>query len=197
MAASDEQLHEVYFKMLLMTPLSYTHRKHLLQRGLSDEFIDQAQYRSFNGRKRRDIAGELLSHFGEIVASKVPGLFLQSKPTGSYWSIAGVDGILIPIRDAQGRIVSISIRADNPSDRVGKYILMSSKSNGGPGPGSRIHVPLQAQKLSKSVVRITEGILKADIATFLSGIPTIGLNGLNGLQQTIGILKEWQNECVF
>jgi hypothetical protein len=194
--ASDEDLHRFYLKMLMMMPLTFGHRNHLRQRGLNDEVIEAAQYRSFNGRERIGIANELLSVFGENLASKVPGMFFQNKQSRSFWSIAGTDGILIPIRDFQGRIVSISIRTDNPSDKIGKYILMSSKRHGGPGPGLRIHVPLQVHKLPKSVVRITEGILKSDTATALSGIPTIGLNGLNGLHQTFEILKEWKNESV-
>jgi hypothetical protein len=116
----------------------------------------------------------------------VPGFFV-AEHEGRYWTVGGLPGLLIPVRDCQGRIVAVLYRPDEQTEG-GKYRWLSSKKRGGPGPGAPIHVPLFNG--DKSTVRITEGALKADIATHLSGVLTIGLPGINSVRRVPALLKQ-------
>src|SRR5262249_50780600 len=116
--------------------------------------------------------------------------FVNDKKEKPFWSIAGRTGLLIPVRDADGRIVGLILRPDE-SDGSGKYNWLSSKRHGGAGQSPPpIHVPLFTGDRSR--VRVTEGALKADITTALSGVLTVGLPGLSSrllvkLLQRLGV----------
>jgi hypothetical protein len=81
-------------------------------------------------------------------------------------------GLVIPVRDASGRIQAILVRT---GDETGKYKWLSSPQV---TSGTPCHVPLFGG--DRSIVRITEGPLKADVAMSLDpqGIPTLGISGL-------------------
>jgi putative DNA primase/helicase len=119
---------------------------------------------------------------------RVPGFYIQRKEGHTYWSIAGMGGLLIPVRDVQQRIVGLIVRADEP--KLGKkYTWLSSKSKDGTGPGSPVHVPLFTG--DTAVARVTEGALKADVATALSGILTIGLPGVATWRRAAAVLRHF------
>src|SRR5581483_1260986 len=104
---------------------------------------------------------------------RVPGFHVVEEASGSRcWTVGGHSGLLFPVRDAAGQIVALSVRRDEEGDG-GKYSWLSSKRKGGASPGNPIHVPQFDG--DKTVVRVTEGALKANVATHLSGILTIGL----------------------
>ena len=71
---------------------------------------------------------------------------------------------------------ALVIRPDKPKPGK-KYCYLSSNNRGGPGPRAQIRVPLFDG--DKTLVRITEGALKANIATKLSGLLTVGLPGIS------------------
>ena len=58
--------------------------------------------------------------------------------------------------------MGINIRADDPSETYAKYSWVSSKKHGGCGPGSPVHTSVIESNHDE--IRITEGVLKADIA---------------------------------
>jgi hypothetical protein len=124
----------------------------------------------------------------EAELATVPGFFAQRRDDGSgYWTLSGAAGLPIPVRDTQGRIVALSVRRDEANDG-NRYQWVSSKRKGGVGPGSPIHVPQFSG--DKTEVRVTEGALKANIATQLSGILTIGLPGVSSWKRAAQLLKE-------
>jgi putative DNA primase/helicase len=183
--ADPDTLHKVYSQLLKHLPLSRPHVQALEARGLKDGF-QEAGYRTL-GKDRAKAVYALVQDGLEALLPRVPGFFVQEKPNGSrYWTVAGGSGLLIPIRDPQGRIVALIVRADPGSDGP-KYRYLSSKNRGGPGPGSPVHVPLH--QCDTATVRITEGVLKADIATRLSGILTIGLPGVAAWHRAAGVLQ--------
>src|SRR5207245_1887547 len=63
--------------------------------------------------------------------------------------------------------------------------------HGGPGPGAPVHVPLHAFS-TEAPVRITEGELKADVATVLSGVLTIAMPGVSVWRQALPALQDLQ-----
>ena len=103
-------------------------------------------------------------------------------------------GLLIPVRDVDGRIVALKIRADQAGDGP-RYTTLSSKKHGGPGPGAQCHVPLHPG-LATDVVRITEGELKADVATVLSGVLTLGIPGVAQWRMALPILEAFQPKTI-
>jgi hypothetical protein len=109
------------------------------------------------------------------------------------WKLKAASGLLIPVRDAKGRIVALLVRRDE-SDGGPKYVYFSSKKWGGPGPGRPVHVPLFSG--DRKTVRVTEGILKADIAAALSGTLTIGLPGVSAWSDAAEVLRSLGAETV-
>jgi hypothetical protein len=186
--ADADLLHRAYTGLLTRLQLSKAHREALRGRGLSDEEIDRRQYGSLRVQGRTRLAGELRDQLGDALLS-VPGFVIkQGKAERPYVTLAGAAGLLVPIRDAAGRVVALLVRRDDAGNGRGKYLYVSSASAGGPGPGSPAHVPLGVTAPCPTC-RLTEGALKADVATALSGVPTLGAAGL-GWRPALDVLGE-------
>jgi hypothetical protein len=190
--ADPDTLNTVYGALLARLHLDLPHRAKLMgERHLSADLTatinEKLQYRSL-GAGRAKAAHGLVESGLEKLLPTVPGFFVQDKPDGSrYWTVAGGSGILVPIRDKERRIVALVVRLD-AEHTSGKYRYLSSKRRGGPGPGAPVHVPLFDGDTSK--VRVTEGALKADVATLLSGMLTIGLPGVASWRRAAPVLRE-------
>jgi Domain of unknown function (DUF3854) len=178
--ADADTLHKVYSALLDALPLDAHHVDRLRQRGLKGD-LRAAGYRSMGqGRDRakavRAVRAVIAAGLEELLP-RVPGFYVKEGDRGAYWTVGGAAGLVIPIRDVQGRIIALQVRADFVEGKAPRYSFISSKKRGGAGPGSPVHVPVFDG--DKSTLRITEGGLKATIATELSGILTAGLVGLN------------------
>lgn len=184
--ADTDTLNRAYRRLLAELTLAQDHRENLRQRGLPDEEIDRRGYRTLPVRGRSELARRLLDAFGPETLGRVPGFFIKEGGR-QWWSLAGPAGLVIPCRDTQGRIVALKVRADEPGDH-GKYFYLSSKAHGGPGPGAPVHVPLWDGPVGETV-RVTEGELKADVATVLSGVLTISIPGVSCWRGAIPVLK--------
>ncbi len=180
--ADPDTLHKVYSAILHQLPLEDRHTKNLQIRGLD---MSQSRLRHETGYRTLPLSGRaralvrLIADGLERHLPGVPGCYVKEKDGRSFWTLAGSPGMLIPVRDAERRIVALLTRPDEK--KAGKkYLWLSSagKDRRGPGPGKPlpIHVPLF--KGDRSTVRITEGALKADVATILSGTLTLGTPGL-------------------
>ena len=142
-------------------------------RGLpADEMIRRGYRTLLAGHAR--VARAIVDRFGPEVVAGVPGFYAKRDGARSWWSI-GALGLLVPARDGAGRIVGCQVRCEDGDTR---YRWLSSASHGGPGAGTPCHVPLHTG--APSVVRITEGCLKADAATLLDPerILTLGFPGV-------------------
>lgn len=97
---SDTQLDEIYSIMLDYLELKDEHYNHLISpnRGLTDEQIMIRGYTSFPNAPW-NLARVIQNDFGIESFSGVPGFFEASSKNGSYWSLSGRDGILIPYRN--------------------------------------------------------------------------------------------------
>lgn len=189
-------LHAVYSALLSELALSPSHRAALTLRGLSDAAIDARGYRTLppHGQRKRVVAAvrAVMGGAGVVSLDEIPGLY--------HGKLSGAEGILIPVRDPDGRIVALKIRADDPGDG-GKYRWLSSTYDGGPGPGAQCHVPLMSAvemsdgalsdsvTLTRGVIRVTEGPLKADVATSLSGVLTLGIPSSASARTAVSALK--------
>ena len=167
--ANADTLDRAYRIVLDRLTLSQRHWEDLRRRGLSESFIELAQYRTLPEGHGDAIAGALLDELGED-ARKVPGVHPVERRFIAY------PGLIIPVRDAGTRIVALRVRKDEGDPR---YSFVSSASvEPGPGPGAPAHVPVirptPATRKDTTpgdvieyhpTVRVTEGELKADVAT--------------------------------
>lgn len=194
-SAPIETRDRVYSAMLDSLELAADHAERLTAgypegRAFPVAEVRARQYRTLR-RERSRVAGALVRHFGADTIASVPGFYLHEASHGErpYWSIAGSSGLLIPVRDTEGRIQAFQIRRDDVRVGEPRYVWLSSSYHGGPGPGTPCHVPMH--DFCAGVVRLTEGPLKGDAATILdpSGIPTVAVPGVATWRHAMDVLK--------
>ena len=197
--ATTDTRDRVYATLLAVAPLSAEHRTALLRRGLSESDLVTAGYGTLppGKRERAQIVAsvkESLCPDGTDLPSDVPGLHRGQLPDH-------VAGTLIPVRTATGEIVALKVRCDRGETR---YLWLSSSSQGGASPGSIAHVPADVPALlddasragAPRVVRLTEGELKADVATALSGLPTVSIPSATAARAALDALKALRVDVV-
>src|SRR5439155_15208971 len=165
------------------------HRRGLEARGLDAAAIEDGGYASLWLRGRSAIARHLLeAGFDRELLLAVPGFHLEEPGIGEAWlSFGGPPGLVVPVRDVTGRVVALKVRRDIPGEDEARYCYISSAAHGGPGPGAPVHVP--AWLGGTDVVRITEGELKAHVATRLSGTLTISVPGVSAWRGALPVLQ--------
>lgn len=191
--ASVYDRNQTYEMMLSMLNLTDKHLDDLIKRGLSLEQIEKNGYRSTPAYGFEQIA-KILSEKGCVIAG-VPGFY---EKTPDVWSInfkSSCSGILIPYRTISGLIQAFQIRLDNPfTDEKGrktKYIWLSSVDEE-KGTSSQSPAHFVGNPCDEQAVFVTEGALKADIASALSGrtfIAVAGTGCITSLKEPFEILK--------
>src|SRR5438105_2929 len=192
--AAPELLDNIYQGLLAASPLSPAHRQALRQRGLVESEIRQRQYGTLPLKGRAALARKMVPWWGADVCAQVPGFYVAERDGRGWWSFAGASGLLIPVRNLDGHIVALKVRADDPGDGP-KYTTISSAKHGGPSPGAQVHVPLHDGPRSETI-RLTEGELKADVATVLSGIFTVSVPGVAMWGKALLVLEALQPQQV-
>lgn len=187
--ADGTTLDRIYTALLASLRLSAAHREELRRRGLTLAEQEARGYRSLPVGERARLAGLMVERFGEAACRGVPGLWVREEDGRRWWSLAGAAGIVIPARDRVGRIIALKIRADEAGEE-GRYTYVSSRRHCGPGPGAPVHVPRQAAALDTQRVRLTEGELKADVATALSGVLTLSVPGVSCWRAALPLLRD-------
>lgn len=188
-----------------LPPLEMTDLSFFKERGLTSEHINIAGYKTKKNIKSKEM-NDAIAHLANTTSlDNVPGFFINDKTGG--WSCTAVYGPIIPVRDIRGNIASLLIRnvqarMNEKTGRVdNKYVQFSSS---GKTKGSRAyqttHCPIvrgPALEVAGEVIRITEGVLKADVATALDPrIYTIGLQGLNVKEDCAVVLEMLEAQVV-
>jgi len=178
--ASPEVQNLVYSELLKVLKLAAVHREALKARGLSDEAIDKAGYRSVPIVGSELITQRLIKK--GLRVEHVPGFYLDK---GNWDLYLPGSGILIPVRNRLGMIQGFQVRLDQAV--TSKYIWLSSNdlSKGTPTQSS-LHIVGPV----KPVMFFTEGYLKADIAHHLSGYSFIANGGVTQLMRVPDLLQE-------
>jgi hypothetical protein len=192
--ATPEILHTVYSHLLARLPLSRQHRNALHGRGLSDAEIDRRGYRSLPALGRSSIARTLFDRHGDQ-SLMVPGIVSRERDGRRYSTVAGPVGLLVPCRDLTGQIVALKVRRNDPVGDRPRYVYVSSRQDGGPGPGTPVHCPAGTPETAE-VVRLTEGELKADVAFALSGTPTVSVPGVGCWRPALAVLHRLRPSVV-
>jgi hypothetical protein len=163
-----------------------SHRAQLQARGLSDAWIDAAGYRSTpTSAAERDAVAERVTPYLEA-SGDVPGFYYD----GRRWrTVYCAPGFLISARDEYGRIQALTYRLDNPGGGA-KYVWLSSNPQAeddrgrqkyprGASSGAPFHFANRAALWEAEEATVTEGTLKADVVAALSGLPVVGVAGVN------------------
>ena len=186
--ATIELRHTVYQDMLGLLNLSPSHLSNLQKRGLPDQFIVQAGYKSYpeNVKLRWAICEKLSQKYN---LSGIPGFYLNK---ASKWDITIYpSGILIPVRDEEKRIQGMQIRylpfiKEKHKD---KYRWLSSVGKEkGTGATTWIHFVIPEGKSIKKIW-LTEGPLKADAASLFLNEPFAAVPGTSALGNVVKRLK--------
>ncbi len=195
--ADEATRDRVYRVLLSQLGLDTDHHTQLRQRGLSEEAIVANSYRTWPAKGRSALAKTLREYYDEATLRTIPGAYVKTENGGSWWSLAGAPGLLIPIRNVMGQIVALKVRSDKPNGDSPRYSTVSSKTHKGPGPGANIHVPCHDTDSDTSIVRITEGELKADVTQWLTGIFTVSVPGVSNWRLIIPVLQALKARTVF
>lgn len=191
--ADDNTLDRIYSSFLSKLCLSSKHKDDLITRGLSEELITKNVYRTLPLQGRAEITKELVDEFGDDVFD-TPGFYIKEEKGNKWPTFAGSPGLLIPVRDTEGKVLGLKIRLDEVIDEK-KYTWLSSRKRddgrNGTGQINLIHFTnnVNWDKI-EGLVRITEGPLKADIATCLDNIPTIAIPGVSNYQSGVYALHK-------
>lgn len=207
---------QIYLEMLSLLTLENRHYQNLLNRGMSDEIIRGNMYRSIptDWKQRRRITENLSSKYD---LTGVPGFYTKNL----HWEMSNCrySGILIPVCDMNNQIQGLQIRLDElppkiitkedgtKAEKKGerfRWFSTGGMSNGkkyyknGTGISSYIHV---VGDLNSNTLHITEGAMKADIASFLSGgglfIGLTGVQNVRYLEEVVTKLNpKWILECI-
>ncbi len=159
------------------------HLGDLLDRGLSETEIRQRWYASHRREGRREIAAAMVAEFGEAtLRDHLPGLYWSKRGNtdDERPDLAGTTGILVPFRDVERRIVGLQIRADQATATHGRYSWFSSiGKEGGCGSGSPIHISSPIGPMTDARLWVTEGPIKADIASTRRGAVFAAMPGVS------------------
>lgn len=190
--APEDVRDKTYRALLSLLTLKDSHREDLHRRGLTEQAIEKFGFKSMpNKVVGKEIANKLIKAGYELKG--VPGFYTIS----SGWKMQDLSGYLVPFVNSEGKITGMQIRVDKPGERNAKYMSLTStgKKN---GTKSSIEAHLVGYN-GQDKVFITEGALKADIASYLTwkrkkrlcaflAIP--GVNNYKSLMKSLPILKE-------
>ncbi len=165
-----------YRTLLSTLTLSGEHREELRRRGLTDEEIAAAGYRTAPSGDRLAIAQSMAASLGPDALLGVPGFF-QAQRGG--WVLGGKPGILIPVRDQEGRIQGLQVRVADHEAQGGRYRWLSSNGKpGGASSGVPLHVARPFGGVRQQSLWVTEGPLKADVSAHFLGAIVLGVAGV-------------------
>jgi hypothetical protein len=181
--ASDvERRAAVYSEFLKPLVLAEEHHAALRGRGLSDRAISEHGYRSaptdiFAANIARALAKE-------YDLTGVPGFFKQ----GDAWQVSFStwnQGIVIPVRDTHERIRGLMVRRDEGTKP--KYVWLSSKDKPcGDSPGAPPHFIRLDVARATGAMTVTEGALKANVISELTGDAVCGIAGVLTFGESFG-----------
>jgi hypothetical protein len=197
--ASPSACHAAFSALLDALDLSASHSAALTgpSRGFSRAWIAHAGYRTIPEYTARAV--NCLPIPPETLGT-VPGFNVYTHSNGQRRASLRVErdkqnkgrsaytGILIPVRDVEGRILSLRTRVDNPHSGEGKYRWLG-------GSQTLVHVPLGTPKQCPTVI-LTEGELKADYVFFSKNLPCISIPGAMGFRPAFPILKQMGAQTV-
>ncbi|KPI55162.1 hypothetical protein KW94_03960 [Clostridioides difficile] len=167
------------------------HFNNLKNRGLNDFIIKKNLYRTLDikYKERIRICKDLINLGFDLKG--VPGFYNDKF---GKWNFVSKKGYLIPIKNLDGRIISLQIRMDDEElisnkNLKSRYKYFSSyKYQDGTKAIAAIHY-IKGSNNDNSII-ITEGPLKADITNFFSNKSIIAIPGVSiGHSEVVRMIK--------
>ena len=179
---ADVDMRDATYRALLnKLSLASDHKENLLKRGLSEQAIIEKCYRTTPVVGWQIIARQLQDD--GLYMSGIPGFY---RDENGKWNFAEVKrGILIPVRDIQGRIQGLQVRRDNIERRKFRWISSTERKDGCKAEGWT-HL---AGEIREEILLI-EGPMKADVVHYLTGLTVLSVPGVNSLTQLRTTLSE-------
>ena len=206
-----------YRELLKSSTLSEKHRANLRKRGLTDEEIDSTMFKTLPCIGIKTIAEKCIvdSGISQIITDKkwgIPGFYWDEKD-GCYMFLRRKAPMLVPVVNREGKISMFELRSNdlpkNASERAKekftRYKRFSSseeKYGVSTSGGDSIHhagFDFESETTPK-VVTLTEGALKATVASILAGnkpfIALLGVQNQSQLPDECRWLKEHGTERI-
>ena len=175
-----------YRALLAKLTLASDHQRNLINRGLSPEMIARNGYRTTPLVSGKALSKQLQAE-GHTLAG-VPGFYMKD---GQWSFVPEQRGILIPVRDLQGRIQGLQIQRDNTQKRKFRWVSSASYPDGCRAEGWTHFVgPLRER------IILIEGPLKADVVHHLTDQTVLAVPGVNALTQLEKTLLELRQRGV-
>lgn len=127
--------HRAYTALCQAAVLTPEHAAALQARGLSAAQIRAAGYASLPAGSREALVHAMRAAAAETTG--IPGLAWRQRRDGTrVWRLMGPPGLLIPVRDRQGRIQALQIRVDAGPSRY-RWLTSASCRSAAAGLGSQ------------------------------------------------------------
>lgn len=174
--AKREEIDRTYRAFLSLCELAPEHKANLINRGLTEKNIAHFGFKTtpVNANERRNIITALQKQ--GCVLEGVPGFYVNKYGNWDICTYSKNRGILIPMTNLQNELLGFQIRLDNPTSKKKYAWLSSNNMEKGVGRTSVPHIT-NAFNVSESIY-ITEGGLKADIASVLGKRTFIAIAGV-------------------
>ena len=192
--APVEKISAFYTAYLKRLNLSKEHRNNLIIRGLTDAQIDKFEFKSTpSNLSEMELAILTLQVINETGFEPVdiPGFFKKTIKNTEYWIpyVSKETGFYVPVRNSDGLMYGMQIRMDTKDKN--KYKAFSSNPdydlfrNGGTASCQFVHFSCSINRLNaewlkklKHTLYLTEGPLKAQIASLLSNKVFLAIQGV-------------------
>lgn len=178
-----ETRHATYSALLSKLTLANDHFNNLCNRGLTDDEIERNSYKTTPVAGLQTIAKQLRAE--GYYLSGVPGFYRTDDDIWTF--VKDKRGILIPVRDVNGRIQGLQIRRDNCEKRKFRWVSSVDMKDGCKAEG---WTHLSGKPMDNII--ITEGPMKADVIHALTGRSVLAVPGVQSLTQLSNSLEQLQ-----
>ena len=175
-----EERNATYTALLNKLTLANDHKQNLLNRGLTETEIEKLGYKTTPIMGMSSIARNL--QLEGVYLAGVPGFYRLNNEAWTF--VSEKRGILIPVRDIEGRIQGMQIRLDNVEKRKFRWFSSTDRKDGCQASGC----PHLAGPIREKII-LTEGVMKADIIHALTGRTVIAVPGVHSIAKLKGALE--------
>ena len=186
-----EHRDEVHQDLLAVLDLKDRERKNLSERGMNEEAARGNNYKSVPSRIMAEAIAEGLAEYHDLRG--VPGFYREEGNDGepgawrlnvNYWH----QGLMVPVRDVEGRIEGFQIRRAEVTDDSPRYVWLSSSSKSdGTSSGAPVHFRNVEQMRAGRRAIITEGALKGDVIAHYTDRGVITVQGVSSFREDFGV----------
>lgn len=167
-----DERHRTYTEFLRKLTLAQDHHENLINRGFKADEICICEYKTTPIIGTKYIARQL--NLSGYCLSGVPGFF---KDEYGEWDFCYAGrGILIPVRNIEGKIQGLQLRLDNKQKRKFRWISSADRPD-----GCKAETWCHISGTKYDEIILTEGPMKCDVIHRLTGKTVLAVPGVNSL----------------